>query len=118
MKKNANVKKQMSGWTKVGGEFNENKKFEKPGDSIEGIFVSSKEIKSNYKAKGKKKKGSKQTQTVYTIKTTKGKVDIFGSGLLDYLMLQVKLNGQVKIVYQGKKLIKGNKCKQFDVYTK
>ena len=82
----------MVGWEKQSqGEFNETWKPQKKGQSLEGKFLGTKDITTQFGA-----------QVVHTILTEKGEFDIFGCGKLNYLLTPIKEGDKIKLVYLGK----------------
>ena len=87
-------------------------RFEKDGDSIEGVLGQVRD--GNYfRPDGSKSK-------VYDIKTNDGKtMTVFGTMILERQMGAVSLNQPVKIVYKGTVNTKsGREAKSYEVFTK
>ena len=81
----------MSECKKVGGgDRNPMFKFDKEGDSLEGVFIGTREVKID-----------EDTSFVHTVKAADGMFDFWGSGLLNYLLKKVMPETEVKIIFKG-----------------
>lgn len=104
-------------WTKIEPEMtpiwnskDENDNFNlKDGDEIEGVY------------KEKKENIGPNDSTIYTIKTEKGDIGVWGSTILDVRLNNIEEGQMVKIVYKGlaeSEKNKGRKYRDYDVYKK
>lgn len=101
-------------WKKVGFQGNEVFDFDghTKGVSIEGIYLGVRDV-------------PKTESVMHSIETESGVFDFWGSGQLNYLLAQVKVDQEIKVVYQGlvkvKVDIKGKKVSkeihQYEVFT-
>ena len=85
------------GYEKVGAAFNETWKYQKKGDSIEGIYQGSKEVKTSF-----------GEQTVHTLGVDGKDIDIWGTGKLNYLMQGDKLKQQKSFLHHLMNLLLKN----------
>jgi len=84
----------MSEWKEVerDGEEKEKEIFWSPtaiGESIQGIYIEKEEDVGKYRS------------NLYTLRTDKGEVKVWGSTVLDDLMKKVPFGHEVQIIFQG-----------------
>lgn len=92
----------MSDWIEVNNEEEEKEqvKMWEPaavGESIQGKYIDIEEGVGKFKS------------NLYTVRTQKGEIKVWGSTVLDNLMEKVPLSSEVKIIFQGKKPSKSGK---------
>jgi hypothetical protein len=80
---------------------------EEKGDEISGVYLGFKEDIGQNKSR------------LYSIENEEGKMNVWGSKVLDGKMMIIKIGQQVKIVFLGRVKSEGKKeYKGYDVFTK
>lgn len=96
-------------WKQVGSNFPPVFTFDGKGSCIEGRLCGIRSFPS---------KEYDRDNTVYEIENADGKVSVFGTGLLDYLMKGIEEGTLVRITYLGKETVKiGKKNRSVHQYT-
>jgi len=97
------------GWKAVGGNFPESIFFKEVGDEVIGKYIETKQIHTK----------DDKDRTIYILEVAGVEKTLWGSGLLDYLMKDVKAGQTIRVVYNGKETVeikgKKRKCNQFSV---
>lgn len=82
------------------------------GKEIVGVLDEVKSVKTMFR-------GKERDTMIYSFHSpdnVEAKFKVFGTGLLDHLLRDIKPGTPVKIVYKGKKTVGANDVHQFDVF--